>query len=373
MLGHLASNGDCLFATAVARQIKEDFPGCHLTWGIGERYAAVIRNNPYVDEIWAFKADDYFFTGWIKFKREALGLKQKGLFDEIYFTQIIPDNLANFSGIIRPSIFRNYPGLISAPYQPVIRLSNDEISRVHKFAEENSLRNYKNLILFECTPQSNQSFVNPDFAIEVSKLLTTVFSDLAVIISTHQKIPYTNSQIIDGSILSFRENAELTNYCTLFVGCSSGLSWLATSDWAKPLNKVQLLSSGSQMFASMIADFKALSLPVESVLEMDECSAETVAKCISTILEHGFSMARHQFNREITNSFKQYNHILSYLFQQFKFRQAFSVYRLHKEAFGRKKELKAILSLTLTKTIFLFPFVLLRYVIRFLYVMIKTG
>ena len=34
ILVQLYSNGDCLYATAVARQIKQDFPGSHLTWAI---------------------------------------------------------------------------------------------------------------------------------------------------------------------------------------------------------------------------------------------------------------------------------------------------------------------------------------------------
>jgi ADP-heptose:LPS heptosyltransferase len=36
VLVQLFSNGDCLYATAVARQIKADYPGCHLTWAIAD-------------------------------------------------------------------------------------------------------------------------------------------------------------------------------------------------------------------------------------------------------------------------------------------------------------------------------------------------
>src|SRR6478736_1535089 len=52
LLVQLASMGDCLFVTAIARQIKEiDFPGCHLTWLIGSRYIPAIKNNPYIDAV----------------------------------------------------------------------------------------------------------------------------------------------------------------------------------------------------------------------------------------------------------------------------------------------------------------------------------
>ncbi len=52
LLGQLGRRGDCLYATAVARQIKEDFPVCHLTWAISSMCRPVIDNNPYVDKIW---------------------------------------------------------------------------------------------------------------------------------------------------------------------------------------------------------------------------------------------------------------------------------------------------------------------------------
>jgi hypothetical protein len=52
LLGHLASRGDCLYATAIARQIKADYPGCHLTWAIGSMCRAIIDGNPHVDALW---------------------------------------------------------------------------------------------------------------------------------------------------------------------------------------------------------------------------------------------------------------------------------------------------------------------------------
>ena len=48
LLVQLYSNGDCLYATAVARQIKQDFPGCHLTWVIAGVYKNIIAQNPYL-------------------------------------------------------------------------------------------------------------------------------------------------------------------------------------------------------------------------------------------------------------------------------------------------------------------------------------
>ena len=52
LLGMLGSNGDCLYATAIARQIKHDFPGCHLTWAVASLCRNVLFNNTDIDALW---------------------------------------------------------------------------------------------------------------------------------------------------------------------------------------------------------------------------------------------------------------------------------------------------------------------------------
>ena len=90
LLLHLVSLGDCLFVTAVARQIKQDYPGCHLTWAISSRCSQIIQNNPYVDEIWEVYTETISdaFKIWEETKKEALEKKENGVFDSIFFTQI---------------------------------------------------------------------------------------------------------------------------------------------------------------------------------------------------------------------------------------------------------------------------------------------
>lgn len=51
LLVQLYSNGDCLYATAVARQIKQDHPDAHLTWAIADFCKQIIHANPYVDDV----------------------------------------------------------------------------------------------------------------------------------------------------------------------------------------------------------------------------------------------------------------------------------------------------------------------------------
>ena len=53
LLAQLNSNGDCIYATVIAKQIKEiDYPNCHLTWAISNKCKQSILHNPHVDEIW---------------------------------------------------------------------------------------------------------------------------------------------------------------------------------------------------------------------------------------------------------------------------------------------------------------------------------
>ena len=79
LLVQLFSNGDCLYATTVARQIKKDYSGCHLTWAIAGFCKTIIANNPYVDEIMEVnsvaKNDVEAFR---KFKKEVATRKVNG-------------------------------------------------------------------------------------------------------------------------------------------------------------------------------------------------------------------------------------------------------------------------------------------------------
>src|ERR1035441_8380523 len=112
LLVQLASFGDCLFVTTIAKQIKEvDYPYCHLTWIIGSRYSQVIRNNPYIDdviEIPLTKAED------ITNQRSLISehIAQSGgfeRFDQIFITDYIEPNFKYWFGTTRSSLFRAYP------------------------------------------------------------------------------------------------------------------------------------------------------------------------------------------------------------------------------------------------------------------------
>lgn len=308
LIGQLGSFGDCLYATTVARQIKTDYPDCHLTWAIGSVYRSILDGNPYIDEIWEFPLStrNDLLDRWQQFEDEAGERKKRGDFDEIYLTQVFPNNLKYFDGTLRSSILRVYNKPITVPVSPVIRLSPAEVENVRIFAESHHLKEKKQVILFECSPKSGQSFVTLDFAMGVSQKLIERVPDLCVIISSNDPVSSPDERIIDGSALSFRENAELTKYCTLLVGCSSGISWLSTSDWAKPLPMVQLLKKKTYMYASFVHDHDYQGIASGSIIEMTECSEDTLADCISAIFTDGFVKARHIYHEKMKVNFRHY-------------------------------------------------------------------
>ncbi len=326
MLGQLNSNGDCLYATTVARQIKNDYPGCHLTWAIGSMCRSILDGNPYVDEIWEVPLASITEVAevWPRFERAALSRKKRGDFDEVFLTQVAPGNLHNYDGGIRSSIFRAYPYPITVPVSPVLRLSLNETENVRLFAETHQLADKANVVLFECSPKSGQSFITPDFALKVTRELFLKFPDVCVILSSNVSIHSTDERIIDGSVLSFRENAELTKYCSLLIGCSSGISWLCTSSWAKPLPMIQLLSSDANWFNSVVCDHKQFGLPTSSIIEMTDCPPAAVCQCVSSVFLEGVSAARQRYHEEIKIPFGYYGEIQCQLIRKGEFIKAFS-------------------------------------------------
>jgi len=308
LLGQLASHGDCLYATVIARQIKTDYPGCHLTWAIGSMYSSILNGNPHVDEVWEIPLANHkeVCNVWQKFEREALERKKLGDFDKVFLTQLYPNNIQNFDGTVRSSIFRGYPRPITVPVAPVIQLLPNEIENVRCFAEAHHLGNKAHVILFECSPKSGQSFITIDFALEFAQNLTRKISDVCIILSSNIPIQSTDERIIDGSILSFRENAELTKYCSLLIGGSSGISWLCTSDWAKPLPMIQLLKKEQSVYASFVNDYEYWGIATDNIIEMTDCQVDRLVKCVVAYITEGFPSTRLVFHEHISVTFDFY-------------------------------------------------------------------
>lgn len=303
LLVQLYSNGDCLYATAIARQIKTDFPGCRLTWAIADFCKTIIDNNPYVDDAMVIenllKSDVVVFR---KLKRAMAKLRDDGTFDEIFITQNMDTNQAFYDGCIRSNIFRAYPNPITVPVTPVLRLSDTEIQCAASFATQHRLQRYKQVVLFEFAPQSGQSKFSNEFALTVAEGIVEK-GNTAIILSSGNAISHSHPAIIDGSSLTLRETAALTHHCSLLLGCSSGITWISTSDAAKPLPMVQLLNAQTKWVNPVSRDFQRFNLPADNVIELIEFNEKKAIDCVNAALQN-FRSAKNNFNQLIPLHFK---------------------------------------------------------------------
>ena len=327
LLGQLASNGDCLYATTIARQIKADYPGCHLTWAIGPAYRSILRGNPDVDEVWEV---DYYnspgdFGQWARFEAEAKARQKHGDFDEIFLTQIAMPNFHLWTGGVRFAIYRAYARPITVDMAPVVRLSDEEIENVRRFAEIHQLAGKSQVVLFECAPRSAQSLVNPQFALEVATQIVKANVDVAVVLSSNLAFDSTHPNIIDGSVLSLRENAELTKYCSLLIGASSGVTWISTSDWAKPLPMIQLVVPDLMRSNSPTCDFLRRKQETKGIIETCSYSLADVIACVNMVLNDDFAGARAKFQQIPPLKFGLYNELQNSLIRHLKWKQAFQL------------------------------------------------
>lgn len=301
LLVQLFSNGDCLYATAIARQIKFDFPNCKLTWAIAGFCKNIIHNNPFVDDI--LVTDDVVkndVEAFRKYKRKVLIEKKKGIWDEVFITTNMDTNLALYDGTIRGMILRAYPKPVTVPLQPILELTHNEKNNVAVFAKAHSLKKFKHIVLWEYAPQSGQTTLNFEMVMSVAKKVA-VDESICIILSSANKFLGTEN-IIDASTLSVRENAALTHYCSLLIGCSSGITWLTTSTAAKFLPMLQLLNADTIFINTPSVDFKRYDIKHNGLIEMCNYDENKILSCLNTILKDGFENAVN-YNQQIPLQF----------------------------------------------------------------------
>ncbi len=303
LIVHLVSNGDCLMSTAFAHHLKTIHPHCTITWAISYKCKQVIGHNNDVDHIWEItydaEKDSPYQTIWSKVKQEALALKKKGTFQEVFFLQIPPDNHHYFDGTTRSTLFNQLKDKPS-DLTPRIHLTDIEVQNVSDFALKHDFKSYQKVVLIECAPSSGQSFINLELMLELLERLAPVLNNHLFIVSSHLKINTAYKNIIDASALTYRENAELSKYCSHFIGCSSGISWLLTSNWAKELKQLQLLKKNAPAhgFASLVYDFKHHGIDHQHIIECDDKSNSELLEIIECFLSD-FEKAKQKYHQTL--------------------------------------------------------------------------
>ena len=308
LLGQLANNGDCLYATILARQIKHDHPDAHVTWAISSKCKSIPINNPYVDDIWLFPLVEASQVPLLadNFVLQALKYRDHGEFDRVIYSQIWPHNFQNYDGTVRPSILRAYGSEITVPIENVLCLTDAELSNVANYVVRENLLDFDHRIIFECSSSSGQSFASPELAQEVALMVYEKLPNTCFILSTHLAISSNHRNTKVASNLSLREIAALTKAGTLFVGSGSGCTVAATSTAATELPMIQLLVKETSVFASFAHDFDYYGKPSGHIVEMTETSPERIADAIVTACTAGIAETRERFHETIPVNFGFY-------------------------------------------------------------------
>lgn len=305
LLVQLGANGDCILVTTIAKQIKEyDYINSHLTWMVATPYKSTLLNNPHIDEIIEVPiVSDLTITrnNIPSFVKEYSDQK----FDKIFITDYTTDTYKNWYGTTRSSLFRSYPHPLKIKPEPIVVLTNSEIEHVTEFVKKNCINNATYNILFECSPNSGQSLINFESAFIIAQTVVSQNKKIKIILSSPYKFNSISSNILDASSLTFRENAELINYCDLLVGCSSGISWICTSSWSKNTKTIQIIDPNYQngkFSASMKNDFEYFGISTKEIIELSNPSDTNLAECI-LLTYNKFSLAKRKYDQKNTAIF----------------------------------------------------------------------
>lgn len=310
----LLSKGDCLLSTTIAKQIKKDYPNSHLTWVVSKQCSDILEGNTDIDNFLEIEAP--LRNATLQKISSAISKIDIQNYDKVFLTQ--PNfNIQNYDGNIRNQIFNAYPHKITVNKIPILNTTKEEEKKVATFVTKHSINQYQQIVLFEYAPQSGQIDLNIKKALHIANQLV-VDKNVVVVLSGINSFDSPSSQIIDASSLTYRENAVLSYYCTLMIGCSSGISWLCTSTAAKQdLPMIQLLDPIAMFCNSMSEDFKRHGFLDKPIIQILSQNMDQIVPCVQIALKD-FEQAKQQFHQERKINFRTTRKIVYLLFVSLK-------------------------------------------------------
>ena len=244
--------GDILLCTPIAKQLKADDPTCHITWFTSKRYAFVLDNNPYIDEVIALPDVPLDRRRIIENLKQYTTAENAGIYA---LNAEIPRlrNSRQWTRFFTPAPYLNYGELDkfgpdgslldiiksyanlkwTVPDLPVVRLTDEEIKTARQYINRlpSGIK-----ILIETEYKSYQSYFDLDCLTGI--ITSTLNLKPVMIFSSKNKPDFFDDVAMQYERMywfagDFRLNAELYNACNGFIGVSSGISTLTYSDWCR--------------------------------------------------------------------------------------------------------------------------------------------
>ena len=256
LLGQLRANGDCMHATVLARQLRFDHPDASITWAVTPSALGVVRNNTDINDVWVTEPPHGLPIGqeWAWFRAEADRRINNGEFDFGVFSQIWPDNYQNFDGGVRSGILNAYGRPITVPVVNNLTIGEGGRERVENFIRMHRFKQAAPRVLFECSSRSGQSAMTPELAQEVGTLFLRKEPNAAIVFSTDRPMQLSDPRFLPGWELDFAETALLSESCSLFIGCGSGVSVATLMTGTKPITTLQVLAKSASVLGSVAHD-----------------------------------------------------------------------------------------------------------------------
>jgi ADP-heptose:LPS heptosyltransferase len=303
----LNNNGDILYATPIAKQIKEqDFPNAHLTWIVSRQCADILRNNHFIDNLEIVdlqNINEIYQSRWIEIKSIYTQKLKNGEYDKLFVLQPFDQNFLHYKTSIRQMILDSYTKSLNVSLKPIISLTAKEKENVVSFIKRNKISDFTNRILFEFSPSSGQTNISLSDALNIASQIVNKIESTCVILSSKLDYVIAENNIFNAKDLTFKENAELINNCTLLIGCSSGISWLGTSEYCKLLPTVQFLNSNAPWFNSMKADFEGNGFNSDHVLELYHFDRQLILEAVLYSIKYGFPKAKQKYDQPFKDSY----------------------------------------------------------------------
>jgi ADP-heptose:LPS heptosyltransferase len=330
LLIQLFSNGDCLYVTAIARQIKHDFPDSHLTWVVSSKCKSMLINNPDVDVIEEVLISDASQNEVVFHQviAETEKKKRDGIYTNVIVPQLLGSNMKYYDGIVCSSLFRSSGLKITVDPTPGLYLTNQESEKANRFALQHQLSKYEHVILFECAPQTKQLLLTDEMILAYSKQIVSK-GNACVILSAPKAYHFNEEHIIDGNILSIRETVSLTHHCTLLLGCSSGISWAATSNAAKPLPFVQILASDAYYFNPLSITFKKWNHSLDCLIELVRFDTLKIGQVFEDVFSKGFDSARKIHHQKVKIQYKLHRGVIHQFLKQGEFSEIITFVKIN--------------------------------------------